>query len=121
MAKTYPNTVLAKGTNTNDATDTFNITAANAIVNLSLIKPAPPVVVVGVDFNYTVVVKNNDATETAFSVVFTDNAPDGIAFKSASSTAGTVTINGSGNVTGSLGDILPGESVTVTIVANVTP
>lgn len=52
MAKTITNTALANGTNTNTATDTFNITAANAITNLALAKTGPAVVVVGVDFDY---------------------------------------------------------------------
>lgn len=121
MARTIPNTAVAKGTNTNAAPDTFNITAANAITTLALTKSGPAVVTTGVDFNYTITVTNNDPTETAFSVTFTDNAPVGVVFKSASSTAGTVTINASGNATGNLGDIAPGGSVTVTITANVTP
>lgn len=122
MAKTYPNTALAKGTNTNNATDTFTITAANAITNLSLTKTAPSVVVVGVDFLYTIVVTNNDPTETAFDVQFTDNEPNGIVFTGATPAAVTIsTVGGVTTASGNLGNILPGASVTVTITAHVTP
>ncbi|MCR3760181.1 DUF11 domain-containing protein [Clostridium felsineum] len=121
MARTIPNTANAKGTNTNDATDTFSITAGNPITNLSLTKTGPATVVVGVPFDYTISITNNDATETALSVAFTDNHPNGVVFNTVSSSAGLVSINGTGDAVGNLGDIAPGITVTVTINATVTP
>ncbi|URZ17469.1 DUF11 domain-containing protein [Clostridium felsineum] len=121
MARTIPNTAIANGTNTNAATDTFSITAGNPITNLSLTKTGPTTVVVGVPFDYTISVTNNDATETALSVAFTDNHPNGVVFNNVSSSAGSVSINGTGDAVGNLGDIAPGITVTVTINATVTP
>lgn len=66
--------------------------------------------------SYTILVTNNGPS-TATNVVLQDTLPAALTYSSATSTQGDVVLNGDGTITGSLGTIARGETVTVTLVA----
>lgn len=100
--------------NSATATTTVNSSIDLAITNTD----SQDTVAAGGTLTYTIVVTNNGPS-TANAVTVTDVLPTGLTFTSGSATAGTVT-NSSGTITGSLGAIAPGSSVTMTIVTAVS-
>lgn len=115
------NTASATATETevdatnNSATAT---TTVNSSIDLAITKSdSADTVAAGGSLTYTIIVTNNGPS-TANAVTVTDVLPSGLTFTSGTATAGTVT-NNSGTITGSLGAIAPGSSVTMTIVTAV--
>jgi uncharacterized repeat protein (TIGR01451 family) len=119
---TITNTVSVTGNETdpnpanNSATAT---TAVNTDVDLAITKTdnVDPVLP-GQSLTYTITVTNSGVS-TATGVTVTDVLPAGITFASGTATSGTVT-NAGQTVTGSLGSIAPGASVTMTLVGTVS-
>ncbi len=68
---------------------------------------------------YTVTV-TNDGPATAFNVQFVDQMPAGVTYKSSTVSKQDVTLtHNNGTLTGSLGNMADGDTVTITIVADV--
>lgn len=120
---TIVNIAKAKGSNTNasngQASIIFN---GNPSTKLQVIKTADvSSVVVGDNFTYTIVV-TNIGDQTATGVVMTDSAPNHINFivSGVTTTQGTVDPSSTPlNLIVNVGNILPGQSVTITIPADV--
>ena len=118
---TLTNTATVTGTETdsdttnNSATQT---TTVNKQVDLRVTHTdSPDPVVAGNQLTYTIVV-TNDGPSQATGVSVTDVLPTGLTFVSGTATQGTVA-NASGTVTGALGTINSGASVTMTVIATV--
>ncbi len=77
-----------------------------------------PSVAVGSPATFTFTVTNNGATP-ANNVVFTQPLPASTSFTSATSTQGTIALSGS-TVSGNLGTLAPGASLTITLVLTPT-
>jgi uncharacterized repeat protein (TIGR01451 family) len=87
--------------------------AGTPAIDLAIAKSAPATTqAIGQTFDYTVVVTNPGAT-TATGVVVTDPLPANFALVSALSTQGSCT--GTATITCTVGTMLPGQSVTITI------
>jgi len=114
----YSNTATAVSDthdpNLADNTATLDVTAEEA--DLVVVKTADQATAqVGIELTYTVTVTNNGPA-TAVNTVLTDTLPAaGITYVSCATTQGTCAEAG-GIVTVTIGDILPGDTVTVTIV-----
>ncbi|WP_458170484.1 COG1361 S-layer family protein [Kribbella sp. WER1] len=99
--------------NTGRTTDTVKASA-----DLAITKTAQPVPVhAGQPVTYTLTVTNNGPS-AAQSVKVTDPVPSPLQYVSAKSSAGTCT-EASGTVTCAVGTVAPGDTVTVTVVADV--
>jgi uncharacterized repeat protein (TIGR01451 family) len=81
--------------------------------------PPPPNANEGDNLTYTLVVTNNDATNSATGVVLTDTLGTNLVFVSATTTQGTFTQSG-GVVTFSMGTVGHGATVTATVTAQAT-
>lgn len=114
-------TVTATETEINAANNTATATTAvNASVDLSITKadntdPVHP----GASLTYTIVVTNNGPS-AANAVTVTDVLPTGLTFTSGTATGGGAITNNNGTLTGNLGVMAPGASVTITVVAAVS-
>ncbi|WP_435015743.1 hypothetical protein TA3x_003294 [Tundrisphaera sp. TA3] len=107
----------AAGT-TSEFSPAFPLVAAVASTDLvlALTGPATPVFS-GTDFTLTATVTNN-GTVAANGVVVDDLLPVGLAFISATTTAGTVGPDANGLIHANLGTIAAGASVTITLRVN---
>jgi uncharacterized repeat protein (TIGR01451 family) len=117
------NTATATATETevdptnNSATAT---TAVNASIDLAITKvDSQDPVAAGGTLTYTIVVTNNGPS-TANAVTVTDVLPANLTFTSGTATGGGTVTNAAGTVTGNLGTIAPGASVTMTLVTAVS-
>jgi uncharacterized repeat protein (TIGR01451 family) len=103
----------------NSATATVNVVTTSQTVDLAITNSGSPNPVdVGQNETFTITVTNHGPAG-ATGVKVSNPLPAGVTFVSASSSQGTVTHNGSGDVTANLGSLANGASATVTIV--VTP
>src|SRR6266508_1399099 len=90
-----------------------------ALADLSVTKSdSPDPVTAGDNLTYTVTVMNN-GPDPATSVIVTDNLPAETTFVSCSSTGGGVCGGSGNNRTVTFASLTPGESETITFVANV--
>ncbi len=105
--------------NLNNNTDTLE-TPVVVEVDLAIIKAdSPDPVVAGQELTYTLSVVNNGVSD-ATGVIVTDELPDGLVYRSAVTTVGTVSETG-GTVTVDIGDLASGASVVITIEVDVDP
>ncbi|MCS6881122.1 MAG: DUF11 domain-containing protein [Oscillochloridaceae bacterium] len=113
-------TPTATQTATPTATPTPSLTATPAVLADPAISKAvdPQVGVVGADVTYTIVVSNIGGS-VATGVVVEDTLPSFLTILSATADRGEVSVSGN-TVRVSIGELAPGESITVRIVARVT-
>lgn len=117
------NTATAKGNepdpNKNNNTATEDTTVLG-LTDLSVTKSdSPDPVLVGKNVTYTIKAVNNGPS-VATGVIVTDNLPNSVKFVSASSTAGSCTQNGAGDVVCYIGTMLVNSPVTITLVVTTT-
>jgi len=117
------NTASVKGNepdpNKSNNTDTENTTVLG-MTDLSVTKTdSPDPVLVGKNVTYTIKAVNNGPS-VATGVIVTDTLPSGVKFVSASSTAGSCTQNGAGDVVCYIGTMLANSPVTITLVVATT-
>lgn len=114
-------TVTATETEINATNNTATATTTvNAAIDLAITKTdSTDPVAQGGSLTYTILVTNN-GTSTANAVTVTDVLPAGLTFTSGTATGGGTVTNAAGTVTGNLGVLAPGASVTMTIVAAVS-
>ena len=117
------NTAYAKGDNTNKGSGSVTIIFHGATeTTLGVVKTADVKEVwVGDNFTYTIVVTNT-GSKTAKGVVISDDAPNHISFKTdeITTTKGEVDENSTAKkLIVNVGDILPGESVTIKVPVTV--
>ena len=111
-------------TSSGDSNGANNVAAANTTISaagsgaadLAVTKTAPATGTVGSNLTYTITVTNLSGSNTATAAVLTDPLPAGLTFVSASSSVGTAS-NSGGVITANLGDLAPGASATITVVA----
>lgn len=94
-------------------TTTLNPSIDLAVTKNDSIDPA----IAGNDLTYTIVVTNNGPS-TATGVSLSDTLPAGVTFSSVVASQGTASESG-GVVTGTLGDLAPAASATITLVVGV--
>lgn len=119
----FPTQGPLQGDPNDDLLDAFVVRIGTATADLTITKSSNAATIrTGEQVTYTITVTNN-GPNAAGDVVVTDALPEGTTFASATATEGTVTgptVGARGTVTASIGRLEPGESATVTIVANVT-
>ena len=105
-----PTTDLSPGNNTTPPIPTNVVPAAHYVITKSV---STGEVAVGIPFDYTVVVTNL-GPNLAEDVVVSDTLPLALDLVSSATTQGTLSANGN-VITGDVGELLPGGSVTITL------